>query len=350
MRILFITRLDPKNKNAWSGTLYQIYAKLKEKHSVEIAGTDIIKQLRLFSKDSFSDDTFLLVDRYISKLNALLSERINFLDFDLVFFGDIFFSTLEIDIPLIYLSDMTYEQNNIHYKKDPEKRNFEPCINLEKILLNNAYRIIFSSEWIKQKAVEFYDLDAAKIEVVEFGANIPTPRNYTVEINTEICRLVFIGLDWERKGGDKLLQIYEILKKDGFPCTLTIIGSMQKEVPDTFEDLTVIPFLNKTKPADAEKLCKVLSESHFFVLPTRFDAFGIVFCEASAYALPSITADVGGVSQAVKDGKNGYLLPADATAEDYAEKIKSVFNDRESYLKLRKSSRKEFEARLNWDV
>jgi len=36
----------------------------------------------------------------------------------------------------------------------------------------------------------------------------------------------------------------------------------------------------------------------------------------------------------VKEGKNGYLLPADATANDYAEKIKTVFNDKESYFKL----------------
>ena len=99
-----------------------------------------------------------------------------------------------------------------------------------------------------------------------------------------------------------------------------------------------------------DKFCKILSESHFLVLPTRFDAFGIVVCEASAYALPSITADVGGVNQAVKNGKNGYMLPDDASANDYAEKIQSVFRDRESYFKLRASSRHEFETRLNWDV
>jgi glycosyltransferase involved in cell wall biosynthesis len=99
-----------------------------------------------------------------------------------------------------------------------------------------------------------------------------------------------------------------------------------------------------------ERFCKILQEAHFLVLPTEFDAFGIVFCEASAYAVPSIAANVGGVSQPVREGKNGYLLMPDATAEDYAEKIKSVFADKENYLKLRMSSRQEFETRLNWEV
>ena len=86
------------------------------------------------------------------------------------------------------------------------------------------------------------------------------------------------------------------------------------------------------------------------MLPTEFDAFGIVFCEASAYGVPSIAANVGGVSQPVKEGKNGFLLPPNATAEDYADKIKSVFSDKDGYIKLRKSSRREYETRLNWEV
>lgn len=86
------------------------------------------------------------------------------------------------------------------------------------------------------------------------------------------------------------------------------------------------------------------------VLPTEFDAFGIVFCEASAYGVPSIAANVGGVSRPIRGGKNGFLLSPNATPEDYAEKIKSVFRDKESYIELRKSSRKEYETRLNWNV
>ena len=186
---------------------------------------------------------------------------------------------------------------------------------------------------------------------MEFGANIPTPKDYyAVDIDMSACRLVFIGKNWEKKGGNKALQAYRLLKDEDFSCSLTIIGSAPKEISDMDKDLSTIPFLDKANQVQLKEFCRILSEAHFLVLPTEFDAFGIVFCEASAYVVPSIAANVGGVGRPVKEGKNGFLLPAEATARDYADKIKSVFQDRANYIKLRVSSRHEFETRLNWDV
>lgn len=63
---------------------------------------------------------------------------------------------------------MTFEQTNIHYDK-PDERDVETYYNLERFLLNTATRIIFCSEWIKQKAIDFYNVDMNKIDVVEFS-------------------------------------------------------------------------------------------------------------------------------------------------------------------------------------
>ena len=348
MKIVFLTMLDPKDINNWSGTLYHIYQKLKEKHTIEIIGVEMFNQLASFTNGNFSANTFIPLDRYVKCLGRLVSERINSLRYDIVFYGDLLFIPLDVYIPTVLFSDTIYEPKMKHYIKLDE-RNIEPRIILEKLSLNTAFKVIYSSEWVKNRAVEVYKINPNKIDVVEFGANIPTPTDYSININMDVCRLVFIGKDWVRKGGDRMLQIYKTLKRKGFPCTLTIIGSIPED-QEKDDDLTIIPCLDKSKEEDLKKLGDILSESHFLVLPTRFDAFGIVFCEASAFALPSIAADVGGVSQVVKDGRNGYLLPADATAADYAEKIKAVFNDKENYFKLRASARNEFETRLNWNV
>lgn len=99
-----------------------------------------------------------------------------------------------------------------------------------------------------------------------------------------------------------------------------------------------------------ERLCDILYNAHFMVLPTEYDAFGIVFCEASAYGVPSLATNVCGVNQVIREGKNGYLLSPEATGDDYALKFRTVFRGREAYLQLRAFSRCEFETRLNWDV
>lgn len=325
-----------------------MYHQLKKKHHIEIIGPELLRQLYFFFIGNFPKNYILPDERYVKIIGRLLSERINMLKGDLVFFGDLLFQPMNINIPYIYLSDLIYWLVRKHTR--PSYRDMKPSIQLEKQLLDISSRIIFCTEWIKNKAVEFYNVDPNKIEVVEFGANIPTPTNYSIDINMDVCRLVFIGTNWVKKGGDKILRAYEKLKTEGFPCSLTIIGSAPEKTPIADDNLNIIPFLNKGKKEDLDKFSKILSEAHFLVLPTEFDAYGIVFCEASAYCVPSIASNLGGVSQPVREGKNGFLLPPDATASDYAEKIKTAFNDKENYIKLRASSRYEFETRLNWNV
>jgi len=348
MNILFLTRSNPLDINAWSGTLYHIFNKLKEHHNVIPIGMGLLDQLYFFVEKNFSQKNTNFEFRYIKILNKILSERINKIDFDLIFFGDLYFVPfLEVNKPLVRLSDVTF---NV-FKDYLEIRNIEQIKlteEIEKKGLEKYNAIIYCSDWIKKSTIQYYNIKSDKIYVVEFGANIPNPKNYTIDIDMDICHLVFIGRNWEKKGGDKVLETYRKLQNDGFPCTLTIIGSIPDIVPND-KNLIIIPFLDKSKKTDMEKFCQILSKSHFLILPTKFDAFGIVFCEASAYAVPSIAANVGGVSQAIREGKNGYLLSEDAPAEDYVTKIKSIFTNKENYFNLRKSSRNEFETRLNWD-
>ena len=350
MNVLFLSRNNPRDLHSWSGTLYYMYHELAKRYRVEIMGNEVLMQLSAFGKGSLSPNIFTPADRYSQGMNRLLSERINSTDCDVVFYGDLqFLPYLDVRMPIVSLSDMTFEQNYPHYRKANEAQD-KYSINLERLVFQNSSEIIFSSEWIKGKAVEFYGVDPQKIHVVEFGVNIPYPDDYSVDIDMDICKLVFIGANWKRKGGDKAIETYRILKERGFPCTLTIIGSNPEYIRYRDEGLTIIPKLDKADDKQLTKLCEILKGSHFLFLPTVFDAFGIVFCEASAYALPSITADVGGVGQAVREGQNGFLLSFDATAQDYADRIMSAFGDRENYLKLRASSRHEFETRLNWNV
>src|SRR5436190_335365 len=79
------------------------------------------------------------------------------------------------------------------------------------------------------------------------------------------------------------------------------------------------------------QLEKLFETSDFLLLPTRSECYGMVFCEASAYGLPSITTDTGGISGAVKDGENGFMLPLSARGQEYAEAIAKVYLDDQLY-------------------
>ena len=134
----------------------------------------------------------------------------------------------------------------------------------------------------------------------------------------------------------------------GIDANLTVCGCVP---PENFKHpkLTIIPFLDKNEAVQKIKFEDMLLRSDFLILPTRRECFGVAFCEASAFGLPSIAADTGGVSGVVMEGKNGFLLPLSATGEDYARVIAGIFSTPEKYYSLSRQSRDLFDTALNWD-
>jgi glycosyltransferase involved in cell wall biosynthesis len=86
------------------------------------------------------------------------------------------------------------------------------------------------------------------------------------------------------------------------------------------------------------------------VLPTRAECFSIVLCEASAFGLPAISTDTGGIPELIRSGVNGFVLSLHARGDQYAALIRDIFADSRRYEALRASSRGEFESRLDWDA
>ena len=54
-------------------------------------------------------------------IGRILSERINMLQYDLLFWGDLYFHPCPIDIPFVTFTYMTFEQVNIYFKKGAER-------------------------------------------------------------------------------------------------------------------------------------------------------------------------------------------------------------------------------------
>jgi glycosyltransferase involved in cell wall biosynthesis len=97
------------------------------------------------------------------------------------------------------------------------------------------------------------------------------------------------------------------------------------------------------------QLDEIFRQTDFLLLPTRAECAGVVFSEASAYGIPSITTNTGGVTTYVKDGINGFALPLEAGAAAYAEKIEWLLTDSFQYQRLRLSSRELYDEYLNWN-
>ena len=155
-----------------------------------------------------------------------------------------------------------------------------------------------------------------------------------------------MGVNWERKGGDIALETLQNLDKAGYKVKLIVCGC---KPPQPSSLIQYEGFLDKNDKNDREKLIKFLNESHFLFVPTRAECYGIVFSEASAYGLISITTHTGGVPSIIVNGINGYTLPLESKANEYYTVIKNLLDDKKKLAIMSKSSREFYDTTLAWN-
>jgi glycosyltransferase involved in cell wall biosynthesis len=223
---------------------------------------------------------------------------------------------------------------------------------VERLAIEKSDLVLYPSEWAAGSAVRRYGADRGRILITPYGANlndVPRADAIVSRARPERCVLLFLAREWERKGGDIVVATLDELVRRGVDAELVVCGCSPP--PSARRDrMRVVPFLDKNDPTQGRELAAHLSSAAFLFVPTRADCFPIVFCEASAYGVPVVTTDVGGVSEAVHDGKNGLVLAPDARPDAYAAAIEVIFGDNSAYNRLTASTRREFDDRLNWDA
>lgn len=223
--------------------------------------------------------------------------------------------------------------------------------------LKNASLAIFSSQWAARSARQDYGAHPGKIHVIEFGANWqhPPSRSEVLQfvasrISVTPYRFLFLGVDWERKGGADAIKLVRQLRRMGVPVHLDIVGCPQPVLGDAAEFCTAHGFLRKQDPGDRQKLEQLIAAAAFLVVPSRAECFGCIYCEANAFGVPSIGRNTGGVAQIIKPNRNGFLLADDGrNFLEVAASVKACLFTPDQYRRLAMSSRAEFEQRLNWD-
>jgi glycosyltransferase involved in cell wall biosynthesis len=367
IKIAFLTSGNPEDRRSWSGIDYYM-AKALQEHCGDVVYLGDITPVRslLWGKLANKLSETLLRKRYAYLNSNLLArgyaknamEKLALQHIDLIFVpsDSTLAAFLETDIPIVYLSGTTFRLMREYYPqftrllgKSAREGEF-----IEQRCISKSRALIYSSKWAAYSAIRDYHASKNKVYVLPYGANldpadIPSRDEVLARKLKSPCRLLFLGVDWERKGGKIAFDALVELNKMGIEASLTVCGCTPPH-SFTHERLRVIPYLNKNKPNERRQLMHLFLTSDFLLLPTRSECLGIVFCEASAFGLPIITTNTGGVEGAVKDGVNGFMLPLSSEGRHYAEVIGDILADVNKYSELVESSREAFEEHLNWDA
>ncbi|MCK1307169.1 MULTISPECIES: glycosyltransferase family 4 protein [unclassified Bradyrhizobium] len=361
-RIAFATIGDAREVRFWSGTPFHMSKSLaSEGHEVVHVGPLTAPILPLYK--AYSRICRMLRTRGISPFHAEpvvrqyaadAARKIRAVSPDVVVApaGSTFAWGVPDGVPLVYASDATFRLVEDYH---PNYRNLsraarEIAERLERDTIARADLVLYPSEWAAESAVRDYGADRARVHVIPWGANLEAAPDRGSVLGCRKpgpCRLLFIGANWEEKGADMAVETLAELRDRGVEAELVICGCSPPR-PVTQEGLTIIPYLDKNDREQRNRLDQLYRDADFFLLPTRADCWGIVFCEAAAHGVPSIAPATGGVPCAIRDGETGILLPPNATKADYATVISKTFANPDRLARLRQSSRDAFETRLNW--
>ncbi len=363
--VFFDFRGDPEEKTFWSGTTHHIIYGLRAAgHRVTSLGEVLPRIRRLISglhwhayrrlgKRHYIADRHVPVNRLFTKLGGRRLGRVR--DADAVLTVSTSCAAyLKTEIPILLLLDATWAQVVELYPYFSAERQAAVTLRGGQTLDRVAFtrknlHLVMTSAWAANRAIADFGMDPGRVHILPFGANfIEDPPAELVEraisARSEVtCHLLFVGREFERKGGPLAVAIAANLNARGISTQLDIVGCSPAGLPDF---VNVHGLLRKDHLEQAAKLNELYASSNFFVMPSRGEAQGIVFNEAAAFGLPVAASDVGGVTSVVTP-EVGIALPLEAPATEYADWIASLFLDRSRYLDAARRSRLEFERHLS---
>lgn len=259
--------------------------------------------------------------------------------------------SLRTDKPIVYLSDATFNIMVDYYFKGLSAYAIKQGNKVEQRAMDRSTSIIVSSQWAANSAINDYHQNPSKVHIVEFGANLDDKDiiEKTFDYNGHL-HILFLGVDWKRKGGQIAVDACKWLNENGVLATLHIVGI--KELDESIKKLPYVDyvgFLNKNYLEQYSRLVQVIKQCQCMLLPTLQEAAGIAFCESSAYGLPSFSHLTGGTGNYIYNGKNGYLLPLGSTGADFGAKIKACLESGE-LERMSVTARDVYREKLNWNV
>ena len=201
------------------------------------------------------------------------------------------------------------------------------------------------SEHLRQSFISNYHVRPERVFNVGGAVNltdIPTrdaSKDYTVP------RILFIGTEFNRKGGPQLLEAFRTVRPAVPAAELHIVGPAHlDQLPP---GAICHGHLSKADPAQKLKLESLFRNSTLFVLPSLYEPFGIAPLEAMLYQLPCVVTDAWALREFVTPGFNGDLV-AKGSVDDLATKLTQMLSSPERLATMGQQGRELALSRYTW--
>lgn len=175
--------------------------------------------------------------------------------------------------------------------------------------------------------------------------SIPDPQNQKkIKISSEKeYDIVSIGSLSKNKGHDILVESINILKTRKIDLSTAIVGNGPEfeVLKEKIVDLKLENNISIIKNKNNDAVYGILSKANVLVVPSRYEAFGIVNIEAFSMGVPVIGSDIGAISEIIDHGENGLLFKKEDSM-DLSEKIEELLKNKFLLKRLGKNARTKY--------
>jgi len=177
------------------------------------------------------------------------------------------------------------------------------AILVQKRIFDSCRAVFVLSEWARKSVVQDFSQDPEKVVVVGAGVNmdrIPVvPGKYSAR------NILFVGYEWENKGGPLLLEAFNMVRRVVPDATMAIVGCKPSI---RHPGVAILGKLRKDVPAERARLESAFQKATCFCLLSEFDAFPNVLLEAQYASTPVVALDRGSRREALVPEKTGILV------------------------------------------
>lgn len=312
LRVAVASIGDPRLPGTWSGTTAGVFHALSdlgvEVHGLNLALPPGLEQALLASGTLPTGNRFDAHGAALTMMvrRQLAQRQLKGLHLDGVIQMNTGFA-LPQGVPYVTLEDMTLHQGvEIHPVFGRMSERGVASWEMRRVdIYRRARKCTVASHWAADSLLDDYNLPPERVAVVGFGAN---HHGSVEDRDWRSPRFLFVGIDWERKGGPFVLRAFARLRSAIPDATLDVVGghpSLQEP------GVNAHGVLSPASTHDRETLAALFARATCFVMPSLIEPFGIAYVEAASAGVPSIAGSVGGPTDIV-GGAGGILVePSD---------------------------------------
>lgn len=234
-----------------------------------------------------------------------------------------------------------------NYPKEKKLLNFLYAYLVDFLFSKSLHGIITISNSCLSRIKKIYFLKKIKKKLIYNGIEkIKISRLY--KKNKTPFNILMIAVFEERKGFRYMFDCMNKLRNEKIDFILHLYGDYKKNDLLKIKEMIKVRNLKKfikinTYEKDKKK---IFTNKHSLVLPSKNEPFGLVLPEAMMFRIPTISTNMGGPGEIIKNGKNGFLVKY-GNINDMCKKIKILITDKKRYKSISNNGYKTFNIKFN---